>query len=185
MDKLLNVLIVEASTEGADLIVDELKRGGYEPVTGMVKTNQAVSSVLREQFWDLIVIDLETLGFDTVDALGEVRDSGACPPVIVVSGATDMKHGACLMRAGARDFIKKDDFARFLPAVERELNEYQRHYNQKFSETALQESEDNFQIITEAAPVGLAIAGYPDGKVLYANPLACEIFGVPGHKLIG
>src|SRR5262249_55473862 len=51
----LSVLIVEDSEEDTDLILLELKRGGYEPVWRRVDSPAAMRAALGEREWDIVL----------------------------------------------------------------------------------------------------------------------------------
>ena len=53
----LKVLIVEDSEEDADLIVLELKRGGFDPIYRRVDNAEAMAKALAEREWDLVLSD--------------------------------------------------------------------------------------------------------------------------------
>jgi diguanylate cyclase (GGDEF)-like protein/PAS domain S-box-containing protein len=56
---------------------------------------------------------------------------------------------------------------------------------QKQPETALQQSEPQFRVIAEAAPISLTVSRVTDGQLLYANQQAAQTFGLPHHQFVG
>ena len=60
----LRVLIVEDSLEDAELVLVELKRGGYDVSYERVTTEAEVRRALQTGTWDLIVSDYSLPGFD-------------------------------------------------------------------------------------------------------------------------
>ena len=69
--------------------------------------------------WDLLLLDAELPGFGAVEALDLLRARGFDVPSIVVSGRVGEERAAATIRAGARDFVPKDNLARLGAAVER------------------------------------------------------------------
>ncbi len=119
----LRVLIVEDSEDDALLLVRELRRGGYEPVSERIETPEDMKASLEKVRWDIIISDYVLPRFSGLAALDILKESGQDLPFIIVSGniGEDVAVGA--MRAGAHDYIIKGNLSRFVPAVERELRE--------------------------------------------------------------
>jgi signal transduction histidine kinase len=120
----LRVLIVEDSEEDADLIVLELKRGGYEPVYRRVDNASAMRSALEEVEWDLVLSDYLLPRFSMADALRLVQHKSPETPFVIVSATIGEEAAVEAMRAGAHDYILKHRLGRLVPAVQRELREF-------------------------------------------------------------
>ena len=73
----LKVLIVEDSEEDADLIVLELKRGGFEPIYRRVDNAEAMAKALAEREWDLVLSDFSMPHFSVTEALEHGAGDGA------------------------------------------------------------------------------------------------------------
>jgi len=116
-------LIAEDSEEDALLLVEGLKRAGYELQSATVDSRSAMETELDRQPWDLLVSDHSMPQFDAVAAIEVLKRRGIDVPVIIFSGTIDTASAVVAMKAGARDFIRKDDFLRLVPAIERELKE--------------------------------------------------------------
>ncbi len=97
----LRVLIVEDSADDAELLVRELQRGGYGPVSERVETTAAMQAALVRQTWDLVVSDHSVLQFDSLAALNVLKASGADIPFIIVSGTIGEELAVQAMKAGA------------------------------------------------------------------------------------
>jgi signal transduction histidine kinase len=119
----LRVLIVEDSEEDADLIVLELKRGGFEPVYRRVDCADEMAAALRDRDWDIVLSDFSMPGFSVTDALTLVQARGADIPFVIVSATIGEEAAVEAMKAGAHDYILKHRLSRLVPAVKRELRE--------------------------------------------------------------
>jgi putative two-component system response regulator len=71
--------------------------------------------------------------------------------VIVVSGAVGEEAAVSAMRAGAQDFVVKDNLSRFLPAVERELKEAAVRRRARRADDTLQSTIDLLERTVEGA----------------------------------
>jgi len=119
----LNVLIVEDSEEDADLVVLELKRGGFDPVYRRVDNADAMAKALTERNWDLVLSDYSMPHFSVTEALNMLQATGLDIPFVIVSATIGEEAAVEAMRAGAHDYILKHRLGRLVPAVSRELRE--------------------------------------------------------------
>lgn len=119
----LNVLIVEDSEEDADLIVLELKRGGFNPHFRRVDNAEAMRRALEEGSWDLVLSDFSMPQFTMTEALALTQQRAADLPFVIVSATIGEEAAVEAMRAGAHDYVLKHRLGRLAPAVQRELRE--------------------------------------------------------------
>ena len=123
MKKPLKVLIVEDSEPDTKLLILQLGRGGFEPAYERVDSAAAMLSALEKQGWDIILSDDAMPGFSSLQALEILKKKGQDIPFIVVSGAIGEEAAVGVMKAGARDYVAKDDLTGLVPSIERELRD--------------------------------------------------------------
>ncbi len=121
MGKPLQVLIIADSENDARLIIRALKKGGYDPEHARVETLRAMREALRDKAWDIILCDYKLPRFSGPKAIALVKKLPTDIPLIMVAGAIGEENAALCLRAGARDFIRKDHLSRLVPAVKKEL----------------------------------------------------------------
>src|SRR5712692_3738778 len=119
----LRVLIVEDSEDDALLLIQDLRRAGYDPAFGRVDSASAMRAALDAQPWDVVIADYTMPRFGALAALALLRDTDLDLPFIVVSGNIGEELAVDAMKAGAHDYIMKDHLARLAPAIERELRD--------------------------------------------------------------
>ncbi len=136
----LHILIVEDSEDDAQLLLAELRRGGYSPVSMRVDTADAMRAALERKDWDLVVADYSMPHFSALAALELMRQTGLDLPFIIVSGTIGEETAVEAMRAGAHDYLMKGNLKRLVPAVQRELDEAQVRRERRRAYHALQES---------------------------------------------
>jgi len=119
----LQLLLVEDSESDAALVVREFQRGGFAVQHLRVQTADALRAALPQQPWDAIICDFSLPGFGASSALDELRKTGLDLPFLLVSGTIPDQSAVDLMRQGAHDYILKDNLARLVPAMQRELKE--------------------------------------------------------------
>ncbi|NJO70420.1 MAG: response regulator [Bacteroidetes bacterium] len=78
---------------------------------------------LGEQEWDCIISDFSMPHFSGLEALALLQQSGKDIPFILVSGAMGEETAVAAMKAGAHDYIMKNNLSRMVPAFEREIRE--------------------------------------------------------------
>ncbi|WDT79391.1 MAG: response regulator [Candidatus Manganitrophus sp.] len=123
MNKSLRALLVEDSIEDAELLLQELRRGGYDATFERVETADAMTAALEKHRWDVVFGDFTMPRFNGAAALKLLREKGLDIPFIFVSGTLGEDAAIAAMRAGANDYIMKGNTKRLLPVVERELRE--------------------------------------------------------------
>lgn len=141
----LRALFIDDCIEDAELEAHELQRGGFEVAAHVVQTREALALALR-QSWDVVLCDWNMPGLDAPSALKLVQATGADVPFLIVSGSVGEEIAAGAMRAGAHDYILKQNLARLGAAVDRELREARIRRERREAVAALEQS---FQAKTE------------------------------------
>jgi signal transduction histidine kinase len=117
------VLLVEDNPDDAELVILELRRGGYQPVTRRVQTAADTTAALSEEQWDVVVSDYAMPGFTGPEAFAIMRKLNLDLPFIIVSGTIGEETAVEAMRAGVHDFLLKGHLRRLVVAIERELRD--------------------------------------------------------------
>jgi signal transduction histidine kinase len=121
----LRLLLVEDSEDDAELIAEELRRGGYAPIVERVHTRDGFCSALQQSDWDVIISDHSIPGYGGPGALADLHAAGKDIPFILVTGSLGEAGAVAAMKAGAQDYVLKSDLSRLAGAVEREVREMQ------------------------------------------------------------
>ena len=82
----LRVLSIEDSEDDALLILRDLQRGGFDPLSKRVDTPEALESELDRENWDLVIADYMMPRFNGLEALRLMQGKGLDLPFIIVSG---------------------------------------------------------------------------------------------------
>jgi len=180
----LRVLLVEDSEADATLIVHALQAEGRLVRFHRVDTAETFQEALLSAPWDVIVSDHRLPAFDALEALGRLQESGLDVPFILVSGTVDETRAIAAMKAGAHDYIMKDNLARLAPAVERECAEAAQRAARRRADAALRRSEMDLRAVMEHVPDGLLTVS-AGGMLVSMNPAAESIFGVQAPEVVG
>ena len=139
--RILRVLIVEDDELDVELLVRELRRGGYDPEFERVDTPDAMDAALAAGRWDLVISDYSMPHFSGLAALEIAHRIEPDLPFIVVSGVIGEEAAVEAMRAGARDFMSKGKLSRLLPAIKREIAAAEERKIHQAVELARQQAE--------------------------------------------
>lgn len=147
MNQPLRVLIIEDSENDAILLLRELKRSGYAPIHEQVDTATDMRAALEKQEWDIIISDFVMPQFSGLEALKLLQGTGLDIPFIVVSGKIGEDTAVAVMKAGASDYIMKDNLTRLVPAIEREMQEAAIRRERRKSAEALRQREEELSLM--------------------------------------
>ena len=173
MGKVLKTLIIEDSENDTELLIGQLERGGYDPDYRRVDNALDLKKALKSQSWDIVFADHKMPGFDSITALSIVRTDSPDLPFLIVSGSIGEEVAVAAMRAGAQDYLMKNNLARLGAAVDRELRDADERRARRIAERALLAREEELRIAREVqqqlfpaaspATAGFDIAGasYP------------------------
>ncbi len=187
MTEQIRLLICEDSDDDAVLIVERLRRGGFDLEYERVETAPAMAASLRRRPPDLVISDYSMPGFSAENALAVLHQSDLDVPFILVSGRVGDESAVALMRRGAHDFVLKDAMARLVPAVRRELRQARSRQERRLAQEALSASERRFRLFAEHAPdVMFRFRVRPEPEeVEYVSQAAADVFGRPPLELCG
>jgi PAS domain S-box-containing protein len=176
----LRLLIVEDSLNDTLFIVRELLRGGFQASPERVETAAAMKAALQTNSWDLIISDYALPQFNAVEALAIYKTLGLDIPFIIVSGVIGEDRAVEMVKAGAHDYVMKDNLKRLVPAVRAELRAAQdRRIRRRTERTSaflasLVESCDD-------AIIGQTL----EGRIVSWNAGAERLFGYAPEEAIG
>src|SRR5215217_7623173 len=186
----LRVLLVEDSENDAMLLLRELRRGGYQPHAQRVCTPEDMQEALRAaeakgEPFHVVISDYSMPRFSAPDALRLLRELGYDVPFIVVSGKIGEDAAVGIMKAGANDYLTKENMSRLYPAIEREVREAE---VRREREKALDLSEDRFRRLVEQIPAVTYVQEPIDSDtpkaITYMSPQYGAMLGYPAETEI-
>ena len=148
----LAILMIEDNEDDALLLLRRFKVAGYRVDSERVFTAATMRSALDQREWDLIISDHSMPGFDALAALDIIKARGLDVPFIIASGHIDEDTAISAMRAGAHDYLNKNNLERLLPAIERELREARNRRERRQALATLQESEARLRSLAASTP---------------------------------
>jgi signal transduction histidine kinase len=176
MPQSLKVLLVEDNPDDAKMVLRELKRAGFEPISQRVDTEVGFLDSLQNDL-DFILSDYAMPEFSGLRALELLKKSGLEIPFILISGTIGEDIAVEAMHLGATDYLLKDRLARLGPAVRRALQEVEERDQRRQIEKQFIEAQ-KMEVIGQLA-AGVAhdfnnilaiIMGYSDLMTLKIAP---------------
>ena len=183
MPKPLRLLLIEDSKMDALLMTTWLERGGFQLQTKRVLNAGELLQALATEAWDVVISDYNLPTFNALDALRLFQSKNLDLPFIIVSGGIGEETAVAAMRAGAHDYVMKDNLHRLAPAVERELREADVRKARRHAELALRESEERYRALWETATDAVLLLDEA-GVIRFANPAATQVFGSTTEQVI-
>lgn len=180
MSKPLRILMVEDSEDDAALILRQLRLGGFEPSFERVETAEGMQEQLAGREWDVILSDYYLPEFNGSQALKVLHESGLDIPFIIISGAIGEETAVEVMKAGAHDYLMKDNLTRLSFAVEREIREAKARRSQRHTEESLMLAARVF----ESSAEGIIITD-ANAKILRVNQSFTRITGFTEVEVVG
>jgi signal transduction histidine kinase len=140
-EKKTRVLILEHAPEDIELLVYELKKGGFNYVSEIVETREAFTQALINFKPEIVLSDYSLPTFDGVSAY-QIKEQ-LCPdiPFIIVSGTIGEENAVDLIKTGVTDYVLKDKLFTVIPKIRRALKECRERVEKRHAEANLRERE--------------------------------------------
>jgi signal transduction histidine kinase len=119
----VKVLLVEDSELDAELVLHELSRDDLQVIAERVEDEPAFVEALQRFAPDLVISDLSMPAFSGYRALEIARERSPLTPFMFVSGTMGEEAAVEALRAGATDYVLKQNLARLAAAAKRALAE--------------------------------------------------------------
>jgi PAS domain S-box-containing protein len=180
----MRLLLLEDSEHDAELTIAALERDGVVFEKRVVATRDEYLRALNEGPWSAILSDYRLPGFSGLEALRLLRERDADLPFIVHSGTIGEARAVEAMRAGANEYVMKDDLGRLAPAIEREIRDADARRQRKRLERDLKVAEARYHRAFRNAPIGICSAD-ANGVITDANDDYCRLAGKPADVVVG
>src|SRR2546423_10058292 len=184
MNRTLRVLHVEDSERDVALLTRYLTRAGYALTSERVETAEQMRAALSAREWDVILCDYSMPHFDAIQALELLKETGLDIPFIIISGTVGEAVAVEAMRAGANDYLMKDNLARLAPTIEREMHEAENRRARRQAESGLRKSEASYRRLLDTTYEGVWVCD-AELRTTYVNQRLAEMLGVGAEEMIG
>ncbi|QSQ23179.1 response regulator [Pyxidicoccus parkwayensis] len=172
MNESLRILLVDDDDVDRMGIQRVLRASGLSAEVFEVSGGAEALALLREQAFDVVLLDFRMPGFDGLWVLREAAKLGLGTPIVMLTGQGDEHTAVELMKAGAVDYIPK---AKLAPdALEQRLRQVLR----------LHLAQQQQRTLSEALPL-LVWSARPDGTCDYVNRRWQESSGLTREESTG
>jgi len=180
----IRILCLEDDPSDAELMVSTLVRDGLDASITRVEARESFLEELRTGEYDLVLADYSLPSFDGISALQMLRQQGHRIGFILVSGTLDQETAIEALKAGAHDYVFKDNLTRLAPAVRRVVREVEAEIERESVIAALLDSEQRYRDLVESSGVAI-VADDREGRLKLFNPAFCHLFGYRTDELRG
>ncbi len=177
---LVHALIVEDSEDDALLLVNHIDERGYRLRWRRVQTPEDLKCALRDEIWDVVFSDFAMPRFSGTDALAITRAYDSDIPFIFISGTIGEETAVAAMKAGAQDYVMKENLARLTPALDRELAEARGRRERR----RVQQNLRKLSLVVEQAADSVFVTDR-ERRIEYVNPAFERLTGYRSEEVIG
>src|SRR5258707_14391273 len=174
------VLLVEDCAQDGLFTLRALARGGLDVESERVETVAQMRNALRTKTWDFILSDYHLSEFYGLASLNIYKETGLDIPFIVVSGLIGEEQAVQLIKAGAHEYVKKDNLDRLTPSVKRELQAAEERCIRRRAQAT-----ESFLISLIAHCEDAVIGETLKGDIVSWNPGAERLYGYTPSEILG
>lgn len=209
MDQKVRILILEDNPFDNELILHKLTQSGFTYESQTAQNKNAFLKLLEQFVPDIMLADYSLPGFDGLAAMELARQKYENLPVIILSGVIGEERAIETMKAGATDYVLKQNLSRLGPVIRRALREAQEVKNRKRAEEEEQARAAELELTTkrltsvlncivegvvtlspsgflELNPAGFALAGFEQAEgAVHIDDFesAIQLFDMDGNPI--
>jgi PAS domain S-box-containing protein len=177
MNKPTHILIVEDIAADADLAARAIRRVIKDCEIQVVETRKDFLRALEVFQPDVILSDYSLPHFDGMKALELILEHAPLTPLIIWTGSISEDVAVACMKAGANNYVLKENFKRLGPAVIHALEERESLVARRQAEEALRESENRLILALSGAQMSVWEWNLQTNEILW-SPEIFEITGI-------
>jgi len=179
----IKILLVEDDPIDVELILYELKRFGFNFNSQVVDTRSEYLEALSVFKPDIILSDYSMPKFDGMTCL--LTRNERCPeiPFVVVTGSINEETAVVCIKAGANDYILKDNLKRLGPAVKAAIEHCKIQKEKQQLIDDLKQSE-NFNRLLVENQADLICRWNTDFSLTFINKAFAEFYKLPKEALL-
>jgi PAS domain S-box-containing protein len=187
MNPPLRILHLEDNLADALLVRDQLADDGLAAEIRHVSTRDEFTQALSAGKWNLVISDYKLMlpDFDGMDALKMVREHFPRLPFILMSGTIGEESAIESLKAGATDYVLKQNRDRLPSAVRRALTEAEERARLDAAEEELRRSEKQYRLLFAGNPHPMWVFDLESQRILEVNDAALQHYGYPREEFLG
>ena len=191
MNKRLQILYLEDEPDFADLVRSLIEEDNLDGEIKHVQTRAELEAALDSGTFDVMLSDFHLPSFTGLEALAIVKKKYPDMPFILISGTIGEQAAIESLKAGATDYLLKQQPERLASAIRRAVHEAEERVKLRQAETerraaevALRDSETLFRSVWENSADGMRLTD-ENGTIVVVNGAFCKLVGLSQSKLKG
>ncbi len=180
----LRILHLEDNPDDVLLVRDLLALDGIDAEIRNVMRREEFKQALAEGNWNLVLADYHLPAFTGIEALKLVRAQSPGLPFILMSGAIGESAAIESLKAGATDYILKQNRDRLPSAVRRAEAEAVERRRLTTMEESLRRSERQYRLLFQGNPHPMWVFDLETQELLEVNEAAIQHYGFTREEFL-
>jgi len=181
----LKILILEDDVRDAELVKEELRKGGLSFRVRRVESQKAFVDVITHDPPDLILSDHGLTGFNGFEALAVAKQRCPDVPFIFVTGLAGTEKEIETLERESIHYVLKSRLSQLVPVVQRAVWEITKREERQKREEKLRQDEEHFRVLVEGIKDYAICRLDLEGRVRSWNAGAQWIKGYAADEIIG
>ena len=184
MNQPLRILHLEDNPADSQLVRDQLAHEGIVAEITLVERREAFVEALSKGKWDLILADYRLPNFTGLDALKLVREKLPTTPFILLSGTIGELAAIESLKAGATDYVLKQNRERLPSSIRRAEAEADERERRELAESDLRQSEKQYRLLFQGNPHPMWVFDLEILTILEVNEAAIHHYGYSREEFL-
>jgi PAS domain S-box-containing protein len=184
MNQPLRILHLEDNPADSQLVRDQLAAEGLAAEIYLASNRQDFIRIFGEQKWDLVLADYRLPDFTGLDALKIVREKSPGLPFILMSGTIGELAAIESLKAGATDYVLKQNRERLPSSIKRAIAEATERKRRELAESELRQSEKQYRLLFQGNPHPMWVFDLEKLTILEVNEAAMWHYGFSREEFL-
>ena len=180
----LRILHLEDNAMDCQLVREQLAQNGIGAEITLAGNRAEFVAALDQHSWDLILADYRLPKFTGIEALGLVREKYPLMPFILMSGTIGELAAIESLKAGATDYVLKQNRERLPSSIRRAVAEAAERAGRELAEADLRQSEKQYRILFQGNPHPMWVFDLETLRILEVNEAAMQHYGFSREEFL-
>ncbi len=184
MNQALRILHLEDNPADCQLVRDQLAHEGIAASVVLATNREEFTALLEKEKWDLILADFRLPNFTGIEGLRIVREKLPNIPFILLSGTIGELAAIESLKAGATDYVLKQNRERLPSSVLRAVSEANEHARREKAEAELRQSEKQYRLLFHGNPHPMWVFDLETLAIVEVNEAAINHYGFSQEEFL-
>ncbi len=173
----MHFLLLESNPDDVQLLIPKLEGLGTDVEIDVSRNEAEFRSLLQKKAYSLIIADYDIPGWTGLDAIRYVRSSSILTPFVLVTGSLGDDLAVECIKAGASDYLLKDNLDRLPLVAQRVVDEQHLECERKRAADDLKHSEEQYRLLFDSNPHPMWVFDAETLQFLAVNDTAVMNYG--------